>query len=58
MTGMDILHWANDGALPFLSLHRQARSLLEDADASALKFPASLLQPTGALPADKLVCTK
>ena len=43
----DILQWANDGALPFLSLRSLSSPVLEKADAPSLRFPASLLQPTG-----------
>ena len=43
----DILQWANDGALPFLSLRSLSNPVLEKANASSLKFPDSLLQPTG-----------
>lgn len=44
---MDILQWANDGALPFLSLCSLSEPVLEKADAAALRFPTSLLEPTG-----------
>lgn len=43
----DILQWANDGALPFLSLRSLSDPVLEKTGASSLRFPASLLQPTG-----------
>ena len=44
---MDIVQWANDGALPFLSLRSLSRSVLEKADASSMRFPDALLEPTG-----------
>lgn len=47
MCATDVLRWANDGALPFLSLRGLSNPVLEKANASSLRFPASLLQPTG-----------
>ncbi len=43
----DVLQWANDGALPFLSLRSLSSPVLEKANASSLRFPPSLLQLTG-----------
>jgi len=47
VTAMDILQWANDGALPFLSLRSLSKSVLEKADAASIRFPMPLLEPTG-----------
>ena len=47
VSATDILRWANDGALPFLSLRSLSRSVLDRADASSMKFPAPLLEPAG-----------
>ncbi len=44
---MDLLQWANDGALPFLSLRSLSKSVLEKADAASIRFPMPLLEPTG-----------
>ena len=47
VTGMDILRWANDGSLPFLSLGALSKPLLETLDAASLGFPLPLLEPSG-----------
>ena len=47
VTGMDILQWANDGTLPFLSLGALSKPLLETLDAASLGFPLPLLEPSG-----------
>ncbi|CAL5221234.1 g3386 [Coccomyxa viridis] len=51
----DVLRWANDGALPFLSLRGLSNPVLEKANASSLRFPASLLQPTGVMGIQELM---
>ena len=44
---MDILQWANDGTLPFLSLGALSKRVLERLDAVSLGFPLPLLEPSG-----------
>ena len=44
---MDILQWANDNTLPFLSLGALSKPLLEQLNAASLGFPLPLLEPSG-----------